>query len=78
MNKNCISEVMWCSGGLGHISKWALYQSVCCTPLHQILRKKNVIIKSPGGEDSPQAVPTVSGKGAESLLVLCAVWRKSG
>lgn len=41
-------DEMWCLRGLGHVSKRTLYQNVCCSPLYQMLRKKNVILKNLG------------------------------
>lgn len=50
------------------IQKSLLYSIILNT------KEEKYNFKKPGdGEDSPQVVPTVSGKGAESLLVLCGI-----
>lgn len=42
------TDGMWCLRGLVHVSKGTLHQRVCCSPLYQMLRRKNAILKNPG------------------------------
>lgn len=63
-----VLERSWACFKMDTIPKCLLYSIIPSTK-----EEKHNFKKPRGGENSPQVVPTVSSKGAESLLVLCGI-----